>query len=134
MAGHAACVALAARPSLPLLASPWVTSLFPHTYATLVPHLVHHRRLSSHFKRLLAEPGAYGQVGLSDLFELREECLKEFGFSDIYRRVWWACDGLEKAPAVDMQRRMLCSWKNLAQQHPACTLCIQDIYRPLPVS
>ena len=32
------------------------------------------------------EPGAYGQLGLSDLFEMREECLREFGFSDVYRR------------------------------------------------
>ena len=32
------------------------------------------------------EPGAYGQLGLSDLFEMREECLREFGFADVYRR------------------------------------------------
>lgn len=31
------------------------------------------------------DPGAYGQLGLSDLFEMREECLREFGFSDAYR-------------------------------------------------
>ena len=31
------------------------------------------------------EPGAYGRLGLSDLFEMREECLREFGFSDVYR-------------------------------------------------
>jgi type II pantothenate kinase len=31
------------------------------------------------------DPGAYGQLGLSDLFEMREECLREFGFSDVYR-------------------------------------------------
>ena len=34
------------------------------------------------------EPGAYGRLGLSDLFEMREECLREFGFSDVYR---YAC-------------------------------------------
>lgn len=33
----------------------------------------------------LQDPGAYGQLGLSDLFEMREECLREFGFSDVYR-------------------------------------------------
>ena len=33
------------------------------------------------------EPGAYGRLGLSDLFEMREECLREFGFSDVYRCV-----------------------------------------------
>ena len=32
------------------------------------------------------KPGAYGQLGLADLFELREECLREFGFQDVYRR------------------------------------------------
>jgi hypothetical protein len=31
------------------------------------------------------DPGAYGKLGLSDLFEMREECLREFGFSDVYR-------------------------------------------------
>lgn len=31
------------------------------------------------------KPGAYGQLGLADLFELREECLREFGFADVYR-------------------------------------------------
>jgi hypothetical protein len=35
--------------------------------------------------RCLQDPGAYGQLGLSDLFEMREECLREFGFSDVYR-------------------------------------------------
>jgi hypothetical protein len=33
-----------------------------------------------------SEPGTYGQLGLADLFELREECLREFGFADIYRQ------------------------------------------------
>ena len=32
-----------------------------------------------------SEPGTYGQLGLADLFELREECLREFGFADVYR-------------------------------------------------
>lgn len=32
------------------------------------------------------KPGAYGQLDLADLFELREQCLREFGFADIYRR------------------------------------------------
>jgi type II pantothenate kinase len=34
---------------------------------------------------LFQDPGAYGKLGLSDLFEMREECLREFGFSDVYR-------------------------------------------------
>lgn len=37
------------------------------------------------------KPGAYGQLGLADLFELREECLREFGFPDVYRRANVAC-------------------------------------------
>jgi type II pantothenate kinase len=36
-------------------------------------------------KQKTQDPGAYGQLGLSDLFEMREECLREFGFSDVYR-------------------------------------------------
>lgn len=35
--------------------------------------------------KMRIEPGAYGKLGLSDLFEMREECLREFGFSDVYR-------------------------------------------------
>lgn len=43
------------------------------------------RALDLHFGKLQEEPGAYGQLGLADLFELREECLREFGFADVYR-------------------------------------------------
>lgn len=39
----------------------------------------------THLSRFRSEPGAYGQFGLADLFELREECLREFGFADVYR-------------------------------------------------
>lgn len=47
------------------------------------------RALDLHLTKLREEPGAYGQLGLGDLFELREECLREFGFADVYR---WALD------------------------------------------
>lgn len=40
---------------------------------------------AAHLTKLRSDPGAYGQLGLSDLFEMREECLREFGFSDVYR-------------------------------------------------
>jgi len=43
------------------------------------------RAFDLHLMKLRSEPGAYGQLGLADLFELREECLKEFGFADVYR-------------------------------------------------
>lgn len=43
------------------------------------------RAFDLHLSRVRSEPGAYGQLGLADLFELREECLREFGFSDVYR-------------------------------------------------
>ena len=43
------------------------------------------RAFAAHLAKLRSEPGAYGQLGLSDLFEMREECLREFGFSDVYR-------------------------------------------------
>ena len=41
--------------------------------------------MAAHFSKLRAEPNAYGQVGLAELFEMREECLREFGFADVYR-------------------------------------------------
>lgn len=40
---------------------------------------------SAHLQRLSQEPGAYGKLGLADLFELREETLREFDFRDAYR-------------------------------------------------
>jgi type II pantothenate kinase len=43
------------------------------------------RAFAAHLAKLQADPGCYGQLGLSDLFEMREECLREFGFSDVYR-------------------------------------------------
>ncbi|EFN57701.1 hypothetical protein CHLNCDRAFT_34679 [Chlorella variabilis] len=47
------------------------------------------RALDLHLTRLRSKPGAYGQLGLADLFELREECLREFGFADVYRQAAW---------------------------------------------
>ncbi|KAF5825907.1 hypothetical protein DUNSADRAFT_5996, partial [Dunaliella salina] len=44
------------------------------------------RAFGAHLHKLKAEPGAYGALGLAELFELREECLHEFGFSDAYRQ------------------------------------------------
>jgi bifunctional damage-control phosphatase, subfamily II, fusion protein len=43
------------------------------------------RAFDLHLTKLRSEPGAYGQLGLADLFELREECLREFGFADVYK-------------------------------------------------
>jgi pantothenate kinase len=43
------------------------------------------RAFDLHLTKLRSEPGAYGQLGLADLFELREECLREFGFADVYQ-------------------------------------------------
>lgn len=43
------------------------------------------RSFGAHIERLQVTPNAYGEPGLSHLFELREECLREFGFPDIYK-------------------------------------------------
>lgn len=43
------------------------------------------RAFDLHLTKLRSESGAYGQLGLADLFELREECLREFGFADVYQ-------------------------------------------------
>ncbi|XP_072984241.1 pantothenate kinase 2 [Typha latifolia] len=39
---------------------------------------------SAHLARLMEEPAAYGKLGLANLLELREECLREFQFVDAY--------------------------------------------------
>ena len=35
----------------------------------------------------MEEPAAYGKLGLANLLELREECLREFHFVDAYRSI-----------------------------------------------
>ncbi|ONK66303.1 uncharacterized protein A4U43_C06F6300 [Asparagus officinalis] len=42
------------------------------------------RAFSAHLARLMEEPAAYGKLGLANLLELREECLREFNFTDAY--------------------------------------------------
>lgn len=43
------------------------------------------RAFSAHLQRLQGDATAYGRLGLAELFELREESLREFGFNDIYK-------------------------------------------------
>ena len=45
------------------------------------------RALAGHVTKLRSEPSAYGGTGLSELLGMREECLREFGFKDVYRSV-----------------------------------------------
>ena len=35
----------------------------------------------------MEEPAAYGKLGLANLLEVREECLREFHFFDAYRSI-----------------------------------------------
>lgn len=52
----------------------------------------------------MEEPAAYGKLGLANLLELREECLREFYFFDAYRsikqRYWLVQMSCFKAPFV----------------------------------
>ncbi|XP_073148626.1 pantothenate kinase 2 isoform X1 [Henckelia pumila] len=45
------------------------------------------RAFFAHLSRLMEEPAAYGKLGLANLLELREECLREFHFIDVYRSI-----------------------------------------------
>ncbi|KAJ7558584.1 hypothetical protein O6H91_04G047400 [Diphasiastrum complanatum] len=45
------------------------------------------RAFRAHLARLREEPAAYGKLGLANLLELREECLREFHFTDAYRAI-----------------------------------------------
>ncbi|CAL5434433.1 unnamed protein product [Camellia sinensis] len=40
-----------------------------------------------HLNRLMEDPAAYGKLGLANLLELREDCLREFYFADAYRSI-----------------------------------------------
>lgn len=39
----------------------------------------------AHLNKIKSEPAAYGIKGLAELFEMRELCLREFGFMDVYK-------------------------------------------------
>ena len=52
-----------------------------------------------------AEPQAYGELGLADLLEMREECLREFGFRDVYR--------CRRPPAARLHVRSCSCWLTL---------------------
>ena len=43
------------------------------------------RAFDLYLSRYRNAPGSFGKMGLSDLFELREECLREAGFQDVYK-------------------------------------------------
>lgn len=43
------------------------------------------RTLDSYLSRYRSQSSGFGRVELSDLFELREECLREAGFQDVYK-------------------------------------------------
>ena len=45
------------------------------------------RAFRAHLARLMEEQVAYGKLGLSNLLELREECLREFHFSDACKAI-----------------------------------------------
>ncbi|EFJ47392.1 hypothetical protein VOLCADRAFT_61514, partial [Volvox carteri f. nagariensis] len=55
----------------------------PPTHAS--PQHTPSRAFGAHLDRLQSEPGCYGALGLAELFTMREECLREFGFGDVYR-------------------------------------------------
>ena len=42
------------------------------------------RSLDSYLSKYRSQSSGFGQIDLSDLFELREECLREAGFKDVY--------------------------------------------------
>ncbi|KAH9564934.1 hypothetical protein CY35_04G050200 [Sphagnum magellanicum] len=45
------------------------------------------RAFKAHLARLREEPAAYGKLGLANLLEMREECLREFHFHDVYMAI-----------------------------------------------
>lgn len=62
----------------------------------------------------MEEPAAYGKLGLANLLELREECLREFHFFDAYRTI--------KQRYLHMEGRILVpcslSWKQVHLSYP----------------
>lgn len=42
------------------------------------------KALAAHLERLRSHPEAYGLLGLAEVFEMREDCLREFRFYDIH--------------------------------------------------
>lgn len=71
------------------------------------------RAFGAHVTRLQSEPQAYGEIGLADLLEMREEALREFGFRDVYR-----C--LTARISLMLQEGLFCS---AVAERPAFTWC-----------
>ncbi len=55
------------------------------TAKPLIPLAFPSSAFGAHLDTMQAEPGSYGALGLAELFEMREECLREFNFTDVYR-------------------------------------------------
>jgi hypothetical protein len=60
------------------------------------------RAFGAHVTRLQSEPQAYGELGLADLLEMREEALREFGFLDVYRCPAVHAAHMRRQPALRM--------------------------------
>ena len=62
------------------------------------------RSFTAQLNQLRTEAGAYGKLGIGELFEMREECLREFGFTDVYRysfgRYCMTCTRRAKVPIL----------------------------------
>jgi hypothetical protein len=72
--------------------------------------------LTMHFERLKSQPELYGPMGLSEIFDLREACLREFKFQDIHmcapaglRPLQHARCKLRRGAQV-LLRRSQCDW------------------------
>ncbi|KAF8005956.1 hypothetical protein BT93_K0284 [Corymbia citriodora subsp. variegata] len=59
------------------------------------------RAFSAHLARLMEEPAAYGKMGLANLLELREECLREFQFLDAYKVVQVVLNVIRAVSSLD---------------------------------
>ena len=63
--------------------------------------------LETHLTTIIDDPRAYGNLGLADVFEMREECLREFGFRDVYKSD--KARENEAAMQVRMMMMMMCN-------------------------
>mmetsp|Transcript_3468 Transcript_3468/g.8203 ORF Transcript_3468/g.8203 Transcript_3468/m.8203 type:complete len:911 (+) Transcript_3468:246-2978(+) len=74
--------------------------------------------LKGHLNKLREEPSAYGKLGLAELFELREECLREFSFDDAYK----LDKGRENSVAMEVLPDLMAELDNMGEEQRLLSL------------
>jgi hypothetical protein len=80
------------------------------------------KALRMHLCRLREEPSCYGPMGLSEVFELREDTLREFRFYDIH-----ACGPTSCEPDLSLRPLVFCGPSCLVPLSARASVCLHAV-------